>query len=52
MLPVQKSFTNTNRYKLTDKEYREHLSQIITNNQPVNEYYLKPFGGFDQTETR
>ncbi|MEO8712818.1 MAG: SusC/RagA family TonB-linked outer membrane protein, partial [Parafilimonas sp.] len=23
------------------------LSQIITNNQPVNEFYLKPFGGFD-----
>ena len=23
------------------------LSQVITNNQPVNEYYLKPFGGFD-----
>ena len=25
------------------------LSQIITNNQPVNEYYLKKFGGFDAT---
>ena len=25
------------------------LSQIITNNQPVNEFYLKPFGGFDAT---
>ena len=25
------------------------LSQIITNGQPVNEYYLKPFGGFDQS---
>ena len=25
------------------------LSQIITNNQPVNEYYLKSFGGFDAT---
>ncbi len=24
------------------------LSQIITNNQPVNEFYLKPFGGFDK----
>jgi iron complex outermembrane receptor protein len=24
------------------------LSQVITNNQPVNEYFLKPFGGFDQ----
>jgi len=24
------------------------LSQVITNNQPVNEYYLKPFQGFDQ----
>ena len=23
------------------------LSQIITNNQPVNEFYLKPFKGFD-----
>ena len=23
------------------------LAQVITNNQPVNEYYLKPFGGFD-----
>lgn len=23
------------------------LSQIITNNQPVNEFYLKPFNGFD-----
>jgi TonB-dependent starch-binding outer membrane protein SusC len=23
------------------------LSQIITNDQPVNEFYLKPFGGFD-----
>ena len=23
------------------------LGQIITNNQPVNEYYLKQFGGFD-----
>lgn len=23
------------------------LSQVITNNQPVNEFYLKPFGGFD-----
>ncbi|MGC4102182.1 SusC/RagA family TonB-linked outer membrane protein [Ferruginibacter sp.] len=23
------------------------LGQIITNNQPVNEYYLKAFGGFD-----
>ena len=23
------------------------LGQVITNNQPVNEYYLKPFGGFD-----
>ncbi len=23
------------------------LSQVITNNQPVNEYYLKPFQGFD-----
>jgi iron complex outermembrane receptor protein len=25
------------------------LSQIITNNQPVNEYYLKPFQGYDAT---
>ena len=25
------------------------LSQIITNNQPVNEYYLKSFNGFDAT---
>lgn len=24
------------------------LSQVITNNQPVNAYYLKPFQGFDQ----
>src|SRR5450432_1948591 len=24
------------------------LGQIITNNQPVDEYYLKTFGGFDQ----
>jgi TonB-dependent starch-binding outer membrane protein SusC len=24
------------------------LAQIITNNQPVDEFYLKPFGGFDQ----
>ncbi len=24
------------------------LAQVITNNEPVNEYYLKPFGGFDQ----
>ncbi len=24
------------------------LSQIITNDQPVNEFYLKPFGGFDK----
>lgn len=24
------------------------LSQVITNNQPVNEYYLKPFKGFDE----
>lgn len=24
------------------------LAQIITNNQPVNEFYLKPFNGFDQ----
>ena len=24
------------------------LAQVITNNQPVNAYYLKPFGGFDQ----
>jgi iron complex outermembrane receptor protein len=23
------------------------LAQIITNDQPVNEFYLKPFGGFD-----
>jgi iron complex outermembrane receptor protein len=23
------------------------LGQVITNNQPVNEYYLKTFGGFD-----
>ena len=23
------------------------LSQVITNNQPVNEYFLKPFNGFD-----
>lgn len=23
------------------------LSQVITNDQPVDEYYLKPFGGFD-----
>jgi TonB-linked SusC/RagA family outer membrane protein len=25
------------------------LSQIITNNKPINEYYLKEFRGFDQT---
>ncbi|MEO5682947.1 MAG: SusC/RagA family TonB-linked outer membrane protein [Chitinophagaceae bacterium] len=25
------------------------LAQVITNNQPVNEFYLKPFQGFDQT---
>ena len=25
------------------------LAQVITNGYPVNEYYLKPFGGFDQT---
>ncbi len=25
------------------------LAQIITNGKPVNEYYLKPFGGFDQS---
>ena len=25
------------------------LSQIITNGQPVNEYFLKPFNGFDAT---
>ncbi|MGN6531189.1 MAG: SusC/RagA family TonB-linked outer membrane protein, partial [Ginsengibacter sp.] len=25
------------------------LSQIITNNEPVNEFYLKPFGGFDSS---
>ncbi|HEY0432650.1 MAG TPA: SusC/RagA family TonB-linked outer membrane protein [Chitinophagaceae bacterium] len=25
------------------------LSQIITNNQPVNEFYLKPFLGYDAT---
>ncbi len=24
------------------------LGQIITNNQPIDEYYLKPFQGFDQ----
>ncbi|HCL82749.1 MAG TPA: SusC/RagA family TonB-linked outer membrane protein [Chitinophagaceae bacterium] len=24
------------------------LGQVITNNQPIDEYYLKPFGGFDQ----
>jgi len=24
------------------------LAQIITNNQPVNEFYLKKFGGYDQ----
>ncbi len=24
------------------------LGQIITNNEPVNEFYLKPFGGFDK----
>ncbi|HEY8734616.1 MAG TPA: TonB-dependent receptor, partial [Puia sp.] len=24
------------------------LGQIITNNQPVDEFYLKPFGGYDQ----
>jgi TonB-dependent starch-binding outer membrane protein SusC len=24
------------------------LIQVITNNQPVDAYYLKPFGGFDQ----
>ncbi len=24
------------------------LIQVITNNQPVDEFYLKPFGGFDQ----
>jgi len=24
------------------------LGQIITNDQPVNEFYLKPFGGFDK----
>jgi TonB-dependent starch-binding outer membrane protein SusC len=24
------------------------LAQVITNGYPVNEYYLKPFGGFDQ----
>jgi TonB-dependent starch-binding outer membrane protein SusC len=24
------------------------FGQIITNNQPVDEFYLKPFGGFDQ----
>jgi iron complex outermembrane receptor protein len=24
------------------------LGQIITNNQPVDEFYLKPFSGFDQ----
>jgi TonB-linked SusC/RagA family outer membrane protein len=25
------------------------LAQVIANGQPVNEYYLKPFQGFDQT---
>lgn len=25
------------------------LGQIITNNQPVNEFYLKSFGGYDQS---
>jgi TonB-dependent starch-binding outer membrane protein SusC len=25
------------------------LAQVIANGQPVNEYYLKPFGGFDAT---
>ncbi len=25
------------------------LAQVITNNQPVNEYFLKPFQGFDGT---
>lgn len=25
------------------------LAQVITNGQPVNEYYLKHFGGFDQS---
>ncbi len=25
------------------------LAQIITNNEPVNEFYLKPFGGFDSS---
>jgi len=25
------------------------LAQVITNDQPVNEFYLKPFQGFDQT---
>jgi iron complex outermembrane receptor protein len=25
------------------------LAQVITNNQPVNVYYLKPFNGFDAT---
>lgn len=24
------------------------LGQVITNNQPINAYYLKPFNGFDQ----
>ena len=24
------------------------LGQIITNNQPIDEFFLKPFGGFDQ----
>jgi hypothetical protein len=25
------------------------LAQVIANNQPVNEYFLKPFNGFDQS---
>jgi TonB-linked SusC/RagA family outer membrane protein len=25
------------------------LGQVITNNQPVDEFYLKPFGGYDQS---
>ena len=25
------------------------LVQVITNDQPVNEFYLKPFQGFDST---
>ena len=48
MHPEQKILCTIHTGQINGQGVSGTLAQVITNNQPVDEFYLKPFVGFDQ----